>query len=600
MRATSAIALKGRREAHGAVLAAAAGLLALPSAGLAQGIPQPTREELDPGRFSRPELPAGPRLSIEGGIERGPCPFADGAYAGMTVNFSSVDFANPGPVTAADLAASWSEFAGRDVPLATICEVRDRAATMLRQRGYLAAVQVPPQRIDKGGTVRLDILTARLVDVQARGETGHSEKLIAAHLARLSAKPYFNTREAERQLLLLRDLPGYDVRLVLRPTGTAPGEVTGEVSISRQPYELIASVQNLATRETGRFGGFVQFAANDLIGLGDRTAISLYNSAQLHEQTVLQLQHDLSIGADGLRLGGKILHGWGRPDVLDGRIRTRSLIGQLTLSYPFVRRQTHSLYGSGGVELINQAVNFAGAPLSRDRLRVLFGRVAFDAIDGDSLRGSGGFSANEPRWRAGAGIELRQGIAGLGASRRCKPVSACLPPNDTPSNLLANPAASVVRLDGAFEYRPVPQVTFAVSPRAQYTRSQLLGYEQFSLGNYTVGRGFDPGIVQGDIGVGAMIELRAGRLAPRSQKALAWQPYAFFDAAWAWSNDGGLTNDPRRLLSAGGGVRARWGDHADFNMALAVPLEKAGLQARRGDVRLLFSLTTRIIPWLTQ
>jgi len=30
-------------------------------------------------------------------------------------------------------------------------------------------------------------------------------------------------------------LPGYNVQLVLKPAGTAPGEMVGEVSVIRQP-----------------------------------------------------------------------------------------------------------------------------------------------------------------------------------------------------------------------------------------------------------------------------------------------------------------------------------------------------------------------------
>jgi hypothetical protein len=40
----------------------------------------------------------------------------------------------------------------------TLCEVRDRAASILRGMGFLAAVQVPPQRIEANGAVRMDVL----------------------------------------------------------------------------------------------------------------------------------------------------------------------------------------------------------------------------------------------------------------------------------------------------------------------------------------------------------------------------------------------------------------------------------------------------------
>ena len=44
-------------------------------------------------------------------------------------------------------------------------------------------------------------------------------------------------------------------------------------------------------------------------------------------------------------------------------------------------------------------------------------------------------------------------------------------------------------------------------------------------------------------------------------------------------------------------MRARWGDRADFGLTVAVPLERAGLQTARGDVRVLATVTVRLLPW---
>ena len=41
-------------------------------------------------------------------------------------------------------------FVGQEQPVAMICEIRDRAATILREAGYIAAVEVPEQRIADG------------------------------------------------------------------------------------------------------------------------------------------------------------------------------------------------------------------------------------------------------------------------------------------------------------------------------------------------------------------------------------------------------------------------------------------------------------------
>jgi len=51
------------------------------------------------------------------------------------------------------------------------------------------------------------------------------------------------------------------------------------------------------------------------------------------------------------------------------------------------------------------------------------------------------------------------------------------------------------------------------------------------------------------------------------------------------------------VKSAGGGVRAEFGGRFRLDAALAVPLEKAGLEHKKGDARFLVTLTSRILPW---
>lgn len=563
----------------------------------AQSAAPPTREELEIENRLRERAVSPGRLIVEGDIERGPCPLADPAFADTKVTFTRVEFADLRAVPAATLDHAWRDLAGREVPVASLCRVRDRAATILRNMGYLAAVQIPPQRIEENGVVRMDVLVARLVEVQVRGDPGPNERLIATHVAKLREREYFNSLEAERQLLLMSDLPGYDVRLTLRPARTAPGDVVGDVLVQRRPLELTVGAQNLGSRATGREGVSAQLQLNGLTGLGDRTVLSLFNTVDIDEQTVVQLSHDFALGTDGVRLGGSLLYARGEPGLANSAFDTETVIGSLELTYPLIRTQALTLFAGGGLEWIDQAVDFGSAPFTRDKLRVAYARMMLDTIDKRSLAGRGGYTPAEPKWRFNAAVEARQGISGLGSSKDCKPISDCLAPHIPISNLLADPAGLVLRAQALFEYRPAPRITVAIAPRVQYSPDTLLGYEQMSLGNYTIGRGFDPGIALGDSGAGSSVELRYGKLLPRSPEAMAIQPYAFLDAAWAWNNDDGLTDDPRKVFSAGGGVRLRWGNHIDANLLIAAPLRRAGFQTSKGDVRALFTIRARLAPW---
>jgi hemolysin activation/secretion protein len=147
------------------------------------------------------------------------------------------------------------------------------------------------------------------------------------------------------------------------------------------------------------------------------------------------------------------------------------------------------------------------------------------------------------------------------------------------------------------EFRPVPRLTLALGLRGQWSSGPLLSFEEFSVGNYTVGRGYDPGTLLGDSGVGMQAELRYGSAVPPLPNAFRLEPYVFFDQAWVWNEDRIFSLPRQQLSSVGGGVRAAYGDRFRLDILLAVPLDRAPFAARRGDPRLLISFTTRLWPW---
>ncbi len=575
------------------------GLLSASQA-LAQASPAaPTREEIE----RRPVAPPPPanetHLTVDGEIERAPCPLADAAYRDITVDLAEVRFSGLVTVSADLLKPAWQDYAGQKVPLATVCEIRDRAATILRRQGYLAAVQVPPQRIEHG-VVRLDVLFAHIAGFQVRGDAGKAEGIIGRYLRAIQDQPVFNIRFAERYLLLARDLPGYDIRMTLRPAGTVPGDVIGEVLVVRTPFQLDFSAQNYGSREVGRGGGLLQARFNGLIGTGDRTTLGIFSTHDFREQQVLQLSEEVRLGGEGMTLGGDFSYAWTRPTLGGGIfLRSKTLVASVHADYPLVRRQTFNLHVAGGLDVIDQSSTFNGLDLSRDHLRVPFVRLDYDAFDPKSIVSTTGYSSAEPKWRVGAEIELRHGVDIFGASPRCGIAGAGCVGTGTvpPSRLTADPTAFVVRASALLEVRPIPAIAFSLQPRVQYSPSTLLSYEQFSAGNYTVGRGFDPGTLIGDSGVGVRSEITYGSLVPSSRKDLALQGYAFLDAAWVWNHERPAgTSDPQKLQSAGGGVRVAFGDRFLFDAGVAVPFDAAGLQTRRGDTRVLVSLTTRFLP----
>jgi len=579
------------------MLIGSAGLIAatLPAAAWAQATPQiPTREEIQQPTIAPAVQPTERVVAVDDGIERAPCPLASPEFANIRFTLRAVEFSSVEGIDNAILTPSWSDRVGQELPISAVCDIRDRAATILRGRGYLAAVRVPPQTIGDG-VVRLDILSARMSRIEVRGDAGANERLLQRYLARLDDQPVFNIADAERYLLLARDIPGMDARLTLRP-GAAPGEVVGEVTVVRTPFTFDFNAQNFGSRDVGRWGGIARARFAGLTGMGDLTTVSFYATPDLDEQKVVQASHEFRVGGEGLRFGASYTYAWTRPDITGFPVKSNTQIVSLYTAYPLVLTQARRVTIGGGLDFIDQDISLTGMPINEDRLRVFNLRADASWIDPASVAGRNGYSPSEPRWSLATSLEARQGVDFLGASDDCGPGgAACFLPGAVPlTRVEGKPDAFLVRANALAEWRPAKLFTLSAAPRAQWSNDPLLAYEEFSGGNFTVGRGFDPGTIIGDSGVAVALEARYGSFVPANTESFAFQPFVFFDAAWVWNRDTTFDGlDPQKLYSAGGGVRVAYGDMARLDMTLAVPLNRGGFLTEKPDPRLLVSLTTQ-------
>ena len=589
------------RWSRGGAIPALAAAMAVPVPAAAQFTPAPTREEIQRDTIDTRPAERAAVAALGDEVERAPCPLADPRFAELRTTLREAQFTGLDAIGPDLVRPAWEPYVGQDIPVAAVCEIRDRAATILRRSGYLASVQIPAQEI-ADGVVRFDVLVGRLTTVQVRGDPGRSAGALQRFVDRITGAEVFDIDAAERYLLLARDIPGLDVRLTLRPAsseiGGAPGELVGIIDVARQPLAVDLNVQNFGSDEVGRFGGLLRARFNGLTGLGDETVVSGFLTADPSEQQVFQAAHSFFVGGEGLRLGAEFTYAETQPDVPGPDVfDSRTIVASAFAAYPVLRSQTRNVSVSAGFDLIEQEVEFAGLPLSEDDLRVAFARIDYSSLDLASLVGRGGYSPIEPRLGVQASFELRHGIGGLGASDPCGVAFAdCFAPGAVPlSRLDGDPSGFAMRAEGSIEFRPRPGILLALRPRVQYSPDRLLSYEQYSGGNFTVGRGYDPGAVIGDSGYGAQAEVAFGSLLPRTPGGVATQTFFYVDHVGVFTN--GVPGDPQDITSAGGGLRLAIADRAFLETFIAVPIERAPTQARRGDPRFFLNLTVLLAPW---
>ena len=199
----------------GYLLAGVASLLvAVPAPGAAQAqtnLPTgPSREQIEQRNVPQPPRLPRARVEARNALPTEPCPLRD---SGLQANLTAVEFVGPGgvelPAVIRTLLADVQPPQG-ERPIAVICEIRDAATARLRREGYIAAVQIPLQRIESG-KLRLEVVTGQLIDVRMRGDAPPFRAQLVARAEQLKALQPFNQFEAERILLLASDIPGVEV-----------------------------------------------------------------------------------------------------------------------------------------------------------------------------------------------------------------------------------------------------------------------------------------------------------------------------------------------------------------------------------------------------
>jgi hemolysin activation/secretion protein len=170
------------------------------------------------------------------------------------------------------------------------------------------------------------------------------------------------------------------------------------------------------------------------------------------------------------------------------------------------------------------------------------------------------------------------------------------------SRAQGDPAATEVRADGTVRWtfggRPRPDQTggpwVQVHGAAQWTDQPLLAYEEFQIGNYTIGRGYVPGAATGDRAIGAQFEagwpiLYRPAQQPGRSNPLWVEPYVFFDVAHLTNlYIGGYTTT---ISSVGGGARVRLPWELRLDVAYGDPLSPPFPGTTRPPGRLLLTLT---------
>lgn len=480
----------------------------------------------------------------------------------------NVTFNGATAVSAERLRPAWEPLRGRSATLSDLRAAAARAEKIYAEAGYpFVAVLVPPQEV-RDGQVRFDVVEGRISDLTVIGADPVARRQAAAAFAELTTKAPLSSDDVEEAYERARTIPGLAMSGALR-RGSEPGGMDLVIQPRRKGWRAYANVNNLFSEPVGPWGVLVGADFYGSSTHGDVTTVQLYTTFDAEEQQVLRLGHSRRLNAAGTTVGLTYLMADSSPQgvVAPLDLATDVQLFRGEVSHPIMARSWGSLVAVGAFEWSDQNTDvFSSVAITEDRTRIA------------SLRLNG-------RWRGegvigGGFLELRQGLDIGDASQ---PGDALL------SRAEGDPQATVLRGGVDAEARVARRWTVYGRFEGQWSDGPLLAPDEYSVGNLTVGRGFDPGSAFGDQAAAFVIESRWGPVGIGNN--LQASPFVFYDQVTYW-NDDTFGVDERTVASAGAGVRLQFHGDVRLDVVWAKPLDAPlGLGEKTPGSSLLVNLT---------
>ncbi len=428
-------------------------------------------------------------------------------------------------IPVAELKPLYAALIGHQVTVTNILDVADAIEDRYRSAGYvISRAFVPPQRV-RNGVFTIRVVEGYVSDLTIDGGRPKTQALIRAYFQKVLAERPLRLPTMERALLLANDLSGVAASGVLRPSPNVQGASELVVTLVESPVTGGFGVDNRGSQFQGVWTLGADAEANGLFSAGDQLAASYATSPNVLEKVTGQVRYRRPIGADGLSASAivTVTHGEPGASLAPLQVITDSYAVGPRLTYPIWRSRAETLQLDGGFTIQDAKVTTLGLPLNHDQWRVIDLGLSYSR----ALLGAA----------AGASVDVAQGLGILGATTNNSTSSLGLPILSQSGASRGNPEFTKIGGTLRFAREVVGPLNVAMFAQGQYGFAPLLAGEQIAFGSSPIGRGYDPGAITGDHGVGGTFELRYDEHLPQYHVDLV-QPYVFYDTAKVWNVHG--------------------------------------------------------------
>lgn len=519
----------------------------------------------------RPEAPSvGAPLAVPAPPGAGTTPAPDS----LRFTLSGFRFEGNTVIPERDLQAMAASYLGHEISLAQVNELADRITALYRDRGYiLSRAVVPPQRVDRG-TLTIRIVEGSIDKVDVQGDAGGATNILKAHGARIAQQHPLTAAVLERELLLVNDLSGLQVRSVLTPSRTITGAADLTLVVTPRPIEGYVTFDNRGSRYLGPYELMAGVYFNDLLGTGGRLGLNgVVTPDEGPDLAYGSVSFDQPLTSDGLRLFSTASYTDTKPGsalrALDTRGKALNL--STSLSYPVIRSRDFNLTLSGSFAYRNvRSDNAAVSPLFSDHVRTVDAGLFMNLLDD-----WGGYSS--------LSVTLTQGLDIFGATTTASAAKSRATASGQFTRAVFEASHTHPLFDGV-------SLTLASGGQTAF-RESLLASEQYALGGYAFNRAFDPSEVTGDAAIAGRAELQWNAV----ERFLALSniaPYGFYEGGQVWQSHP-LPGEARSesLFSGGAGLRFAVAARLSADLEWAKPLGHDVVAAGNRASRFFFSVS---------
>ncbi|HEY8950883.1 MAG TPA: POTRA domain-containing protein [Rhizomicrobium sp.] len=545
-------------------------LLACSNSAFAQTSAQPSHVD---ERF-RPQ-PAAPSVGAPIEIPSTPQTAAPAGSESVTFTITGVNFQGNTALPDSELQTMAAAYIGHPITLAQVYELADKVTAAYRSRGFILAQTIVPAQKVSNGVLTLKIVQGYISQVKIQGDAGGGREYLEAYGARIKAVRPLTADVLERELLLVSDLTGFQVRSVLTPSATEQGAADLTLVVDRKPVDAYVAVDNRGSKYLGPYEVMAGVFINDAFDTGGRFGINAVvtpNSGP--EMAYGAVSFDQPLGDDGMRLFTTLSYTHTKPGSVLAALDTsgKAINGDMALSYPFTRSRDFNFSGTAGVSYRDtSSKNALIDPLFSDHVRSVYAQLYINALDD-----WGGYSTLSGR--------LTQGVPVFGATEKSSP---------NKSRVGASGTYTRANFDASHEHPLFEDVSVLLAASGQTSFGKpLLASEQYSLGGYSFDRAFDPSQITGDSALAGKVELRWDAI-QEAGPVSGVQLYGFYEGGEVWQSHA-LPGTPKHetLSSAGAGARFAVLNQLNADVEWADPLERDVLGGVKRDSRFLFSVGT--------